>query len=174
MSQTQRQKKRYSQFKKKHFDGKARGGPKEERRSEPGSHGRQAASEATAKQTSKRATHDSPRERKEGSPKYSTRTVASNWERYGDGEPSHVEPNAVRGLFSLHFLRQQGRGGIQQPGVRGAAGTETSAVAKSPASPAPSPPPPPRRAVGVREVEREGGGGSGRGRGGRWGTFPDA
>ena len=115
MPQTQRQKKRYSQFKKKHFDGKARGGPKEERRSDSGSHGQQVAPEAVAKQTNKPATHDSPRERKEDDHKYSTRTVASNWERYGDGEPSQVEPNTVLFLFSIHFLRQQDRGSIQQP-----------------------------------------------------------
>lgn len=94
MSHSQRQKKRASQFRKKHFDAKGRGQgerKKDEQKqvSVPPSQPQQPQMEDTEGTGRVKQELDQPLEqdeRTDHSSKFSRRKLASNWERYADSE----------------------------------------------------------------------------------------
>ena len=88
MSHSQRQKKRNAQFRRKHFDAKGRGRPREERQQEAASPGQQPARKTAEQEAEGRAVHERQEQSHEGreqTAKYSKRKVASNWDRYDSG-----------------------------------------------------------------------------------------
>lgn len=90
MSHSQRQKKRNAQFRRKHFDAKGRGRPREEHQHEPASPAQQLARKAAEQESEgSRALHEAQEQGHEGreqTARYSKRKVASNWARYDSGQ----------------------------------------------------------------------------------------